>query len=249
MGCPPVDWRTVTQAEFVSEPGCWNTCGGGFCCANRHPDFQFQLMPTEGTTLLYMEDEYRYLARHGKVSATQPQTIELDYGGPQPLRVVHAPCKLLGACQGVLDKPLLCKLYPFLPLLAAEGGLVELLPLSIFDLTFSLLGAGAPCTVLAKRERYRAMWTSNAAALDPLRHPYILLYLWAAKHFSDSYSRRLQQSEKLRGKQGPQFWKRWEMEYLSGRLVDAADLKRDLLATYQTLERRYGTFLTPQVVS
>ena len=85
-----VDWSAVHQEDFLYEDQCWTTCNGGFCCSNNHPDMAFQLIPTNGTTLLYMESEYAHLKENGLVfenneGGVQPHDLSFDFGGPRPI--------------------------------------------------------------------------------------------------------------------------------------------------------------------
>ncbi len=246
----PVDWRQVHEGRYVWEDQCWSTCNGGFCCSNNHPDFAFQLIPTRGTTIVYMEQEYEYLKQQRQVPETQlnlapPQAVSFDFGGPRPLRLLQTPCRLLGLCDGVIEKPLLCKLYPFLPILDADGELRDVLPASIFELTFDLIAVPTPCTVRAKKELYLSRWRQHAELLSPLKHPYIVLFLQAANQFAKVYADGLRANETLRGREGRDFWIHWELEYLGGRLVDGERLRSMVAASYEQLTDRHGVFLSP----
>ena len=253
MACasvPSVCWATIHRQPFVVEDRCWTFCNGGFCCSNHHPQFQFQLIPTRGTTIIYLDAEYEWLARHGAVPGpgrgdAVPNVLSFDFGGPRPLAIVQMPCRLLGKCQGAIDKPLLCRLYPMLPVLDVDGHLEAVYPASIFDLTMEVRGLVSPCTVLDKREIYRARWQASDTWLDCLRHPYLIFHLQAAKHFAEVYSERLRSSQVLHGLSDQLFWKKWEMQYLAGELVDSELLARKIRATYQDLVDRYGEFFEP----
>ncbi len=243
----PVPWERMRREQFLLENECWLTCNGGFCCSNGHPDFQFQLIPTNGTTILYMEDEYDWLAREGKVP--DPGTpggltnlVSIDFGGPRPLSLVQMPCRLLGKCQGKIDKPLLCKLYPMLPVLGVDGSLEDIAPSSIFELTMQVRGMRTACTVVDKKRQYWDRWKNAPEHLESLRHPVIILYLQAAKHFAEIYSEKLRASDALDGLNGKQFWRMWELEYLMGGLMDADLLASRVRQTHDELVERYGDF-------
>jgi hypothetical protein len=247
-GIRPVPWETLREETFLFEDRCWLTCNGGFCCSNNHPDFQLQFIPTQGTTILYMEDEYQWLAEHGKVGDPQAtgsvaNVLSIDFGGPRPLSLIHVPCRLLGMCQGVIDKPLLCKLSPMLPVLGVDGSLESITESGIFELTMRLRGVKSPCTVLDKRKLYWNKWKNAPEHLESLRHPYIILYLQAAKHFTEIYSKKLQACEALEGLTGKQFWSSWEIEYLLGNLIDQDQLADKIRQTYGELVAYHGSFL------
>jgi len=244
----PVDWEKLHQQPFLYEDGCWTTCGGGFCCSNDHPDFSFNFIPMRGTTIIYMEDEYRYLKSVGNVpelrgSGEAPKEITLPLGGGKELKVLHTTCRLLGRCDGVFQKPLLCRLYPVLPVFAADGGLEEVIPGSIFDLTFDLIDSPTPCTVHGRAEQYLRQWKAQPELIESLRHPYIMLYLRVAKIFSDAYREGLSANPRLMGLKGKNFWSRWELSYLTGKLADSARIGDEASRAYAELHSRYGDFL------
>jgi len=244
----PVPWSTIHGKAFVSESNCWTTCGGGFCCSNNNPDYQFQLIPTHGTTLIYLEQEYQWLVRHGTAPGpdnlgTVPNVLTFDFGGPQPLTLVQMPCHLLGKCTGIIDKPLLCKLYPMLPILDIDGNLETIYPASVFDLTVEVRGFKTPCKVLDKRKEYFAKWQASGSDLECLRHPCLILYFQAAKHFADVYSEKLRSNEVLKGLTGKAFWKTWELQYLAGELLDTGLLAQRICSSYERLCGRHGRFL------
>jgi hypothetical protein len=258
-----VDWSAVHQEDFLYEDQCWTTCNGGFCCSNNHPDMAFQLIPTNGTTLLYMESEYAHLRENGLVfenteGGVQPHDLSFDFGGPRPIVLKQTPCHLLGKCDGIVDKPLLCKLYPFLPVFDIEGELVDTVPASIFELTFeylahrssikrsplALIESPSPCTVNKKKDSYFQEWSKSPELLDSLRHPYINFHLKAASLFSINYLTALYQNELLGQLEGRDFWTRWELQYLGGKLVDTVDLKQKIFDSYIMFEQKYGKFLS-----
>src|ERR1700682_507219 len=192
----PIPWEAIHRHDFIYEDQCWTTCNGGFCCSNNHPDLAFQLITTHGTTIIYLEDEYQWLTRHGTAPGPQnigsmPNSLIFDFGGPRPISLVQLPCRLLGLCKGVIDKPLLCKLYPMLPVLAIDGSLESVCPASIFDLTMAIKGIQTPCTVVAKKAKYMSRWRAAGSPLESLRHPHLILYLQAASHFADIYTQKL----------------------------------------------------------
>jgi hypothetical protein len=245
----PVPWDLAARVSLVNEPNCWNTCGGGFCCSNGHPDFEFQLLPMHGTTIIYIGDEYDYLKQHGRVHEhlDPGQTVHrlnFDFGGPKELSLVHTTCRFLGHCGPHVDKPLLCKIYPFLPILDIAGELEDVYPASIFEVTFLARGIHTPCSIwTSRKDKYVREFRENPALLEPLRYPLIIFYLRAAKLFVDNYIKCLRADERLKDLSGRDFWRSWEIRYLGGRLVDRDEMRGSLFAVYKEMEREFGQFL------
>ncbi|PIR00642.1 MAG: hypothetical protein COV66_05670 [Nitrospinae bacterium CG11_big_fil_rev_8_21_14_0_20_45_15] len=246
MAMTPPDWSVIHKQEFTAG-SCWkdSSC---YCCVNNHPDFSFQLLPSNGTTLLYMEGEYDFLKKTGQVlektaDGKPPQFFSFEFGGPKPLNIFHTPCYLAGLCEGVIQKPLLCKLYPFIPVLDTDGALETIVPASIYDITFDILGASSPCSVFDQQAEYFQRWSTLPAEIQSLQHPSIILYLQAIKFFVQSYEKKVKACKELQGLSGKKFWSKWELLYLGRKLVDTERLRIDVKKTYLDLEKKFGEFL------
>ncbi|MGA7323955.1 MAG: hypothetical protein WBX25_05630 [Rhodomicrobium sp.] len=249
MPIRPVDWRTIHSRPLIAVPDCWKLCGGGFCCANSHPDFQFRLMPPggAGTVVIYLEDEYAWMRANGHIvcgeehGASAP-AFEFDFGGPRPLVLRHSRCSYLGRCAGAITKPLLCRAYPFMPVFGLDGALEDVLPASIIDATLHLKEGRRACPI-DDRNRLEAALVNDVELLAALRHPYIVFHTQAAAAFMESYRERLLAWEGFHHLSGPGFWQAWEMAYLGRRLVDRDAVATRILSVYNALTARHGQFL------
>lgn len=245
MPIGPVDWQTIHSRPLVAVPECWTKCGGGFCCSNDHPDFQFRLMPKggQGTTILYLEDEYLWLKANGHVICGEENGATIapmvfDYGGPRPLVLRHAPCAYLGRCNGKVTKPLLCRTYPAIPVFGLDGRLETTVPASIIDATFQLKD-GRPLCPLPDSATTDALEKDPALAAA-LAHPRLILHTQAVRAFIESYRQRLQAWEGF-SLSGPAFWQAWELAYLGRRLVDRERVAAHVLRTFAALAERTGS--------
>jgi hypothetical protein len=240
----PPDWSTIHSQNFTSG-GCWKT-SSCYCCVNNHPDFSFQLLPVDGTTLLYMESEYKFLEEKGQVlektgHGKPPQLFSFEFGGPKPLNIYHTPCHLAGLCQGVIQRPLLCKIYPFIPILDVDGKLESIIPASIYDITFDILGMTSPCSIFSQEQEYRQRWNELPAEIQTLQHPNIILYLQAIKFFVQSYTTKIKECIELKELSGKEFWAKWELLYLGQKLVDTEQVRMNVKNTYLELEKKSGS--------
>lgn len=248
MAAGPVDWQTIHSRPLIAVPDCWKLCGGGFCCSNNHPDFQFRLMPKggAGTVVIYIEDEYAWMKANGHVICGEENGAEItpmvfDFGGPKPLMLRTARCGYLGMCNGVITKPLLCRTYPFLPVFGVDGALEDVLPASIIDATFMLKGGKQLCP-LDERQRFEAALTADPELAAALRHPSLIFHTQAAAAFWASYQRGLAAWDGFNTLSGPAFWQAWEMQYLGRRLVDGEAVAAHLRTVHAALTERYGEF-------
>jgi hypothetical protein len=251
MHSESMDWRAIHGRPLISVPDCWKGCGQGFCCSNSHPDLQFQFLPASGagTVVLYLEEEYAWIKAQGRRACgdgdgREPAQFHFDFGGPGPLRLRHAPCTRRGDCADLV-KPLLCRTYPFLPVLGLDGRLEEVLPASIIDETLRLKTGVSPCPL---QEDPGPALLRQALEREPelaaaLAHPRLILYTRALRAFLESYRERLAAWAPFAQLEGPAFWKAWELAYLGGRLADREAVARAAREAYAALAARHGEFL------
>jgi hypothetical protein len=235
----PVDWEAVMARTYFASTECWRTCGS-FCCTHELEDFKFQLILTGGSNLFYLEEEYKYLSctEPGLPAGDVAQELKLDFGGSKELRILQRPCMLKGACSGCIEKPLHCRLYPFIPEFNLNGELLRLNDASVFDVTFSAMGWSSPCTVRDTREEALTACHKDPDHLAPLRHPYLMFHFSCYGVFLDSYIECLEAETSLQELKGAKFWQRWEILYLSGRLLDWEKIRsgiHDLEVNYNDL--------------
>lgn len=252
MSITPVDWPTIHGRSLIAVQDCWQRCGG-FCCSNQHPDFQFRLLPSggKGTIVAYMEDEYAWMKANGHVvcgeeTGKEIQPMLFDFGGPKPLAFLHAPCHHLGRCAGVCVKPLLCRSYPFIPVIGLDGGIEDLVPASIVDATFRLKEGRALCPLEddpGPSLIYRAL-DDDPVLAAALRHPLIVLHTQAIGAFARSYRERLLAWEGFAALSGTAFWQAWELAYLRRQLVDRDQVAAHVLQVHETLVARHGNYLS-----
>jgi hypothetical protein len=173
--------------------------------------------------------------------ADKPRQLSLKIDEQNTCGIVYMPCRLLGLCAGVIDKPLLCKLYPFLPVgHGAESG--STVPASVFDATFQAMGWQTPCTVHRAGHPYDTQVIEEAARERSLGKPYVQFYLRLAGALHDIYVKKLMANSNLTAKTGPEFWRAWEFAYLSGALVDRARLRDSALAILAELKAEFPGF-------
>lgn len=237
-------WDAILATSFVFEKDCWTSCGG-YCCDIRHGDFRFNILPAEGASILHPGDEYDWMRDNGRQppESANPREICFDFGGPRPLRLVAADCTLKGHCAESRLRPLHCRLYPFFPIFDVHGGLADIYPASIFDLTRLAREGRAGCDIWNdRRQAYLEAWRRDDT-LDPLRHPRLMLYFAAYKVLADNYVQNLNNNTTLAKLSGADFWRRWELLYLGRRLFDIPALKKAMLAVYLEFAQAHGDVL------
>lgn len=242
MGKPGREyWERLSEAEFIFENGCWKACDS-FCCRWCHPDFNFKIIPGGGT-LFYMEEEYSFMSRYKLMGEAPVYTMSLGYGGKKALKLFYKHCDDCDNCNKLFSRSLYCKLYPFLPVFDIDGNIKDVKYISVYDVTLNIIKGSTPCSVTAKRESYMDMWKKAPEALKLLKEPYVLFNLRIADLVHDNYVKTLSAQTGLISMDHKDFWRRWEMEYLAGRLVDQTELSKEAASLYKDMALKYGEFV------
>lgn len=220
-------WKEFSGLELIQEDSCWTACSGGFCCDWRLPEFEFRLIPWGGT-VFYLEEEFQYYKDHKKIFPEESiKTASIRFGEGQALKIHYASCQLKGLCREVADRPLSCKLYPFLPVFGGDNTVVGLSYVSVYDITLDLVGTETPCRVKKLKDKYINLF-NDGKILPFLRDPYVLFHLKAVRAGFENYVGRLRASQNFLTNKGRDFWKKWEFEYLAGKYMDRGALAADM---------------------
>jgi len=238
-----VDWDLIHSRTYFASDDCWTGCGS-FCCTHELEDFQFQIIQTGGSNIVYLGQELDFLADRNGLGREDVLTHELalEFGGTRALKLYQRHCGFRGLCAGCMEKPLHCRLYPFVPEFSPEGELKRLQDASIFDVTFSALGWKSPCTVKSDRAAALKLCQADPDWLAPLRHPYLMFHFASYGVIVDSYTRCLGRETSLSGLTGGAFWRAWELLYLTGKLFEWDYIRSELRSLEAAYLEIYGEF-------
>lgn len=230
-------WEQVFNAEFIFEKGCYNTCSS-FCCRWDSPDLPLRVIP-KGGTLFYLPKEYEFIKRYGKVTDILPYKMKANIFNNQ-LQLYYKHCNDDSNCNIKFSRSLYCKLYPFLPVFNIDGELLDLKYISVYDVTFNLIGQKTPCYVIDLKDKYINIWNQSDSNIHLLKEPYVLFYLMAGNLLHDNYVKTISANNELMQLKGKDFWKKWEKLYLAGKFVDKIQLEKDLENLYTQMQHKYN---------
>lgn len=192
-----------------------------------------------------LKGEFEYLKelnrlQPGMESSYRAISVDLDNG--QSAEVYMATCKEAGQCFYPETKPLICKIYPFIPIPDDVGNVVDFEVGSVFDIMFRHGGVPSPCTVL-ESDNQLVKETVVDQLKDIFSLPYFIFYFQAfhkiAGLFREGLSTLYPPPVEM---SSVEFFKAFEMAYMTGKLIDKGQLKTTLKEIYVRLEKKYGTF-------
>ena len=133
------------------------------------------------------------------------------------LFIYYKHCNDDANCNIKFSRSLYCKLYPFIPVFDIDGNLLDLKYISVYDVTYDIIGQKSPCYVKDLKAKYIDLWSKEDSNIHLLKNPYTLFYLMVGNLIHDNYVETLKSNNKLINLQGKEFWKKWEKLYLAGR--------------------------------
>jgi hypothetical protein len=198
--------------------------------------------------MVFPREEYRFLEgnnllQEGFAKAARHHVFEFDERRHLAVKFVTSVCSLGGICSLPDFRPLICKFYPLYPDPEAGGeGIEGFVAGSIIDQYWNSLGVEHPCWLLRTKSDEIAAQTRKGVTAA-IQHPYIIFYLKAASQFV----RHVTQNAELQQMPAPskdprQFFKNWEISYLTGKLVDGPRLRRELTDIYDHVAGHFGEF-------
>ncbi len=230
-------WEKIFNSEFIFETGCYKTCNS-FCCRWDSPDMPFRIIP-KGGTLFYLPKEYEYISKYGKVTDIEPFKMKAKFFDKE-IYLYYKHCNDDSNCNIKFSRSLYCKLYPFLPVFDIDGNLTNIKYISVYDVTADIIGQKTPCYVIDLKEKYLKYWQENPEKISLLKEPYTLFYLMVGNILHDNYVHTLTNNQELMSLSGSTFWKKWEKQYLAGKLVDKIQLEKDIETLYAAINKKYN---------
>jgi hypothetical protein len=178
-----IDFATVYEHPLSRPCVLWERCDSHCCTMGR------LLRPYDpGTDLVALPipaPEYAYLRSISPSRSQwpeQPRALDIrlsDYA----LTLYMQPCNLGGACEAAL-RPLICRLYPYVPLLDDELRVSAVMNASALDLLWESRGLTDPCLMRApeERRRYLEAMADLIGSLRANRDNHELFLWWNLAH-------------------------------------------------------------------
>ena len=236
-------WEQIHSIE-LRFGDCWKNCDS-YCCKSNHETQEFALFKQDSAGMIFMQQEYEFLERYnrlqtGFVESSRKHSFQFDDN--KYLNFVTAVCGLGGLCSLPSYRPMICKLYPYLPIPSIESNTIEkFITGSALDQYWDDMNVEHPCWL--HRTKEQEVKNSISDAGSKFQHPYIVFYLSAAGIFLDSIRMNLKkQYPELLSGDPRQFFKQWEVLYLTGQLIDKEDYRAELRRLYAQVVDQYGEF-------
>jgi hypothetical protein len=238
-------WDQIHNISYPSIPDCWEKCGGGFCCNNRHELVKFRAIPSGRQSFPVLDSEYHYLKESGALAPEMSANIRttsavLKNGTTASVHMMT--CSQGGHCFSWEKRPLICKIYPFVPIPDLNGDVTHFEVGSVFDIMFHLAGLPSPCV---PQENHAAQLQAGLKEKMGwiFKMPYFIFYFRAFEIIAQEL--RAGFSEQYKGSPAQdytRFFRDFEILYMSQKLFSGERIKNKLEDLYSSLIEKYGDF-------
>jgi len=237
------DWNRIFQEEFIARERCWETCGGGYCCKPHRVQRNFSFLRSQGVELPLLPGVYHYLTARRRLQRGFEETmtshrITLPNGIHFP--IYRTVCNLDGLCSDHAHRPLICRLYPWVPVPNLDGSLDRVEPAALIDLYWDeLQGAHNPCSIglltRSEEDSYRHL------AAELFRDPQNIFYMKAASLYKAAIKTgMLEGYPHLLAGSTENFFSAWEKLLVLGKLYKPQDILVALAELYDALKDQWG---------
>jgi hypothetical protein len=233
----PVDWRMIYSLDGIFEAGCWESGCASHCCNFGRVGRNFKIIKKINEVPLF-PGEYLYLKQNGKL---QPggtiKTFDFTLQNGVKIPVILNWCPYNGKCPNHDYRPVMCRLYPYFPVIDLEGKVTALERSIPYDLFWEELGEPMPCAI-------RSLSLDSINSLLKIvaglcADPHNIFYLKAAHIYKQQIIRGIHKNGLLEAGDANRFFVDWEKRLLTNRLFDVEAALAELTDLWQQLRDKY----------
>lgn len=235
-----VIWQEVYNTEYVKAPECWKTCGG-YCCKNFYGE-HFNILDKSGVSLPLLEKEYEYYQSIGGIkNITEPakkRTFKLSNG--KSFSIYLLSCNCGGVCEPHGHRPLICRIYPYFPVVDASGTVLDFEYAALMDLFYRDPDSDHKCTLV--REQSKRIKQELSISLKPLlRDPEVVFVFRCLKELVDRLKLKMNgHINTLDEAQLKKFIAKYEWMILSGKPWKDAAFSQRIDTIYDEVKAAFG---------
>lgn len=234
-------YARINAADFSYQNACYQTCDS-YCCRN-FPAItgNFRLLRSTRVQLYFFPGEWQSLTHEAQRQFTNVREMAVALPDCHRLKLTSAQCALAGACG---SRPLLCKLYPYLPDVDCRGKFKGMQLLTAYDRLTDLFPGAPPCTLLQERDRTARCLQQWLTSFE--LPPVVLFCMHTLGHYLTMLVDGYRRSAPVTGNCAAAA-ATFEELLLTGKLLDQDQWRRQLDDSYYTFARQYGAEFLEQL--
>jgi hypothetical protein len=236
-GLIDIDWKSIYSLDGIFEAGCWESGCASHCCNFERVGRNFKIIKKINEVPLF-PGEYLYLRRNGKLQpGSTVKTIRFSLKNGVVIPIILNWCPHDGRCPEHDYRPVMCRIYPYFPVVDRDGK-VKALERSIpYDLFWEELGETMPCAIqtLSLVSINSLLKIVECLCLDP----HNIFYLMAAHIYKQQIAKGIRQNGLLEVRDSNRFFANWEKLLITNRLFDVESTLNELTGLWIQLRQKY----------
>ncbi len=238
-----LDELYATDLVYVRD--CWTMCGDAHCCSFARHKKRFTIMARQHfQELPLLHGEYEYLRDRGwleQFGDHEHKAVELPLGDGRVVRAESIVSRRAGCACNHATRPVVCRLYPLLPVFAPDGKLVGIEDFGVFEVLERIEQIEPACAIREIPVQQLGVFLSFCAVLA--RSPMWLFQLEAYRITKAHVAAGIAADK---AKSGKDAFKLFEWGFLRDNLIRRPELAHHLAGLADAFSTRWGPdFVVP----
>jgi len=225
--------------DLVYVRNCWTLCGDAHCCSFARHKQRFTIMARRHfQELPLLAGEYEYLAARGwldQFGEHEHRVVELALPDGRTMKAESIVSRRLGCACNHATRPIVCRLYPLLPVFAVDGRLEGIDDFGVYEMLERLDGLDPACAIREIPVEQLAVFLRFCAliATRPQWLFQLAAYRATVAHVASSIA-------SAKAESGKSAFKLFEWGFLRDNLIRRAELAQHLAGLADEFVRRWG---------
>jgi len=227
-----MNWNKIYKEELFTAKNCYLECGG-YCCNNFFGQY-YSILDKNNVVLPMSDDEYNEYKKH-KVDNLKEKKYQIKIKDKEFIFYLLF-CNEKGLCNPHQNRPLICKIYPYIPKVNLEGEVIGFNYASFMDLFYSAKDKHNCPLVFKDEKRIQDEIIKNLPKLDAKM---IFIFILLDKVMEKLKSYFPTNIDKLNQTELKKFILKFEMLLLTGKVFKKINIEE----IYEDVKNIYGDFL------
>jgi len=234
-----INWSELYNDDFFNTGTCWTTCDS-YCCKFNHIDSK----GTKGVSLPLFPGEHLHFQEIGGIRNIEDPLKERKYTLPdgKSFSTYFLTCKCVGLCTPNEQRPLICRFYPYLPVVNAAGEIEGFDYSALTDVFYDNPNLNHPCTLV--REQSDQVQNELRKSLGKvLQYPQFVFTFMTAnlliRYLRDALDTQVDDMEEAEKKA---FFKKYQWAVFTGQPWRNPGFNQDVQEAYDAVKAHFGEF-------
>ncbi|EGK8010485.1 hypothetical protein HW242_07050 [Campylobacter lari] len=240
-------FKKIQETEFIFFKECYTTCDG-YCCKNFHAG-NFKFLNQDDVIIPLLEPEFQSINNFSDKTFLNFKEKIFTLDNKKKIKIYFLKCSSKGLCHPHCIRPLICKIYPYFPIVNFDGDFLGVRECAFLDL-FYKNEKNHPCT-LVRQHKQQLVHDFKQSTEFLRRQPIMIFVFMVLKYLDEALMLYFKKSlndkiylDELDEKHKQKFFELYENNALTFNAWKTQEFKNNISNTYKILEQKYGEEFT-----